>query len=261
LGPLIRILDNMKSYIMCLAALIVLTACATANSGVVGSDDGTNFLGQSKTNIQDVEGYVSEFPDVGIDQVSRNVSKDIFNIGDTADISVYNVESLTNTYIVDRNGNIVFPLIGEVRVAGLSTVDLQAKLVEKYGARYLRNPGINVKREATELGRIVVDGAVNKPGVFEVNDIIKLSEAIALAEGLNGEDTNGSSVYIIRNVNGDRKVREVDLRNIRRLGADDPQLIPDDVVFVQDSAGRIVFREFLRTVPLLNTATLLAIRR
>jgi len=248
LGPLIRILDNMKSYIMCLAALIVLTACATANSGAVGSDDGTNFLGQSKTNIQDVEGYVSEFPDVGIDQVSRNVSKDIFNIGDTADISVYNVESLTNTYIVDRNGNIVFPLIGEVRV-------------EKYGARYLRNPGINVKREATELGRIVVDGAVNKPGVFEVNDIIKLSEAIALAEGLNGEDTNGSSVYIIRNVNGDRKVREVDLRNIRRLGADDPQLIPDDVVFVQDSAGRIVFREFLRTVPLLNTATLLAIRR
>jgi len=120
---------------------------------------------------------------------------------------------------------------------------------------------VNVKLEAQDLGRVVVDGAVNKPGVFEIDDIINLSEAIALAAGLDNEDTNGSSIFIVRSINGERKVREVNLREIRKLGAADPQIIPNDVIFVQDSTGRILFREFLRTVPLLNTAVIYSTRR
>jgi len=188
------------------------------------------------------------------------VTKDIFKSGDIADVQVYNVEALTNTYVVDRGGDINFPLIGSLKVAGLTTTQLQQTLTQRYGADYLRAPSINVKLEAQDLGRVVVDGAVNTPGVFEINDIITLSEAIALAQGLDDQTTNGSRVYIVRNIEGTRRVKEVDMRQVRQLGAADPQIIPSDVIFVEDSVGRIAFREFLRTVPLLNTAIIYGTR-
>lgn len=210
--------------------------------------------------IQDNPNYVAEFPDENIGKIAQNITKDIFKVGDTANLTVYNVDALSNSYVVDRNGNINFPLIGTIHVESLNTAELQEILTQKYGSQYLKNPGINVKLESNEIGRVVVDGAVNNPGVFEVNDIIRLSEAIALAEGLNNIDTNGSKTFIVRNVSGERKVTEVDLRTIREFGGNDPQIIPNDVIFVQDNKGRVLFREFLRTVPLLSTAVIFATR-
>lgn len=236
---------RLKSKRALLACVFLLNACSSLNG----------------TPIQQNEKFIEAFPDVGINQIALNSTKDTFKIGDVADVSVYNVDTLSNTYVVDRAGNISFPLIGTVKVANLTTTQLQEILTQQYGSEFLQNPGINVKLESKELGSIVVDGAVNKPGVFEINDVVRLSEAIALAEGLNNTDTNGSQTYIIRNIAGERKVTEVDLRTIRKLGGADPQIIPDDVIFVQDSAGRILFREFLRTVPLLNTAVIYTSRR
>lgn len=241
-----------SKFISVALPVILLSACA--NTG------GSHPLAQKASNIQQSEAYVTDFPEVSLNQIAQNVTKDVFKTGDIADISVYNVEELTNTYVVDRNGSISFPLIGSLQVAGLTTTELQNILTKRYSEDYLRAPSINVKLEAQDLGRVVVDGAVNKPGVFEVNDIISLSEAIALAEGINGEDTNGSSVFVVRSVNGERKVKQVDLRQIRQLGAPDTQVIPGDIIFVEDSTGRIIFREFLRTVPLLNTAAIIATR-
>jgi len=247
-------MPNKISYLLFLTASLIVTGCASV------SDGNPLKLNGNSASIQDAQGYVTDFPTVSIEDIARSRTKDVFKIGDTADVSVYNVESLTNTYVVDRAGNINFPLIGTVKVAGLSTTEVQNTLTTRYGSQYLRSPSVNVKLEAQDLGRVVVDGAVNKPGVFEIDDIINLSEAIALASGLDNQDTNGSSIFIVRSINGERKVREVNLREIRKLGAADPQIIPNDVIFVQDSAGRILFREFLRTVPLLNTAVIYATR-
>ena len=154
----------------------------------------------------------------------------------------------------------MFPLIGTVKVSGLSTLDLQEALTQRYGENYLQNPGISVNLEGQTLGKVIVDGAVEQPGVFEINNLIRLSESIALAQGLT-EDANRKEVYIIRNIGGERKVKIVNIDDVRKFGVDEPTLIPNDIVFVQDSTGRILFREFLRTIPLINTAAILTVRR
>lgn len=236
-----------------LALSTAVSGCASLGSTPFGAQD-------PETKIENASGYVSEFPEVSLNEIAQSVTQDVFKAGDIADVSVYNVEALTQTYVVDRGGQISFPLIGVVQVAGLSTTQLQQTLTQRYAATYLQQPSINVKREAQDLGRVVVDGAVNKPGVFDIDDIITLSEAVALAEGLDAQDTNGSRIFIVRTINNERKVREVDIRDVRKLGSADPQIIPGDIIFVQDSPGRVAFREFLRTVPLLNTAAILATR-
>ena len=230
-----------------LGLILSLGACATEN-------------GLRAEQIRAGENYVESFADVNVGTIAQDAYKNVFKVGDTADVNVFNVENLSDTYVVDGAGNISFPLIGTIRVVGLSTTQLQQTLTDRYGAQYLQNPSINVKLDSKDLGRIVVDGSVNQPGVFEIKDVIRLTEAIALAEGLDEIESDGSLVYITRTINGQRKVSEADLREIRKFAAIDPQIIPDDVIFVQDKAGRIAFREFLRAVPLLNPVVLLATR-
>ena len=204
--------------------------------------------------------FITEFPDVDVNQIAVSSELDVFRVGDSAEINVYNVEELSSTYVVDRKGNIVFPLIGTVKVAGLNTLSLQERLVESYGGKYLENPSISVNKEGKVLGKVVVDGAVEAPGVFEINSVISLSETIALAQGMTS-DADRKEIYIIRSINGERRFKVVDLDEIRQFGAAEPEVIPNDVVFVKDSYGRIAFREFIRTVPLLNTAAIFAVRR
>ena len=244
------------SLINCIALFTIclsLSACRSLDNTKANSS-----FSKSRQDIRDNDAYLKSFPPVTIDQIAANLNQNVFKVGDTADVIVYGVDSLTNTYVVDNNGEINFPLIGTVRVAGLSTTALQNRLSDLYGTAYLQSPSINVKIESQDLGKIVVDGAVTHPGVFDINNIIILSEAIALAGGINSEESNGSSIFITRNINGERKIREVNIRDIRQLRAEDIQVIPNDVIFVQDSAGRILFTDFIRALPLLNTGLIVA---
>ena len=227
--------------------LLGLSACASMG------DKSNNDL------LADGEFYTQDFPEVSENTLAINADQDRFRIGDIADIFVYNVDSLTNTYPVDREGNVNFPLIGSQKVAGLTTLELQKQLMSEYGANYLQNPSITVKLESSMLGNIVVDGAVSKPGVFDLFKPIRLSEAVAMAGGLS-ENANQKEVYMVREIEGKKKVKIVNLKDIRRMGATDPQVYPDDIVYVQDSTGRMAYNEFLRTVPLLSAILLAGTR-
>ncbi len=240
--------NGVKTVLLGLS-LVALTGCETMN---LGDRSDSEYTGKaSKRLAKDAQYYTDDFPEVSENTLAINAEQDRFRVGDIADIYVYNVESLTNTYPIDREGNISFPLIGTQKVAGLTTLELQKELMVQYGATYLQNPSITVKIEASKLGKIVVDGAVKKPGVFELYNTIRLSEAIAMAEGLTA-NANSKEVFLVREIEGKRHVKPINLKEIRRLGAADPTIYPDDIVFVQDSSGRMAYNEFLRTVPLLS---------
>ena len=245
-------------YMVIFSVFITLaTGCSTLTNPTTNRTS----LSDSK-QIQTAKSYdvfVDEFPEVEARYLLNYAHQDVFKIGDTATISVFNVDSLSGDHIVDRAGEIAFPLIGKIKVAGLNTLELQAQLVQEYGIKYLQNPSISVKLDAQKLGRIVVDGAVDSPGVFDVYKAVSLSEAIALAGGLT-IDANKKAVFLVREYGGERKVKSVNIDDIRKLGAPDPKIYPNDIVFVQESGGRIALREILRTIPLINTAFILATR-
>lgn len=227
-----------KTVLLCLAiSMSFLVGCSSTPSA-------SDFEG---TNVT-----VGTLPTVDAATILSLENNDVFKVGDRAEITIFNVEDLSGTFLVNKSGNVVLPLVGEIKAAGLSTEDLQSKLVAAYGETYLQNPSINVDLDPVDLGRIVVDGAVKKSGAFDIKKIIGLSEAIAMAEGLT-EDANRREVYIVRHVNGEKFLQIADLTQIRTAQVDDPKLIPGDIVFVQDSTGRIIFREFLRTVPIINS--------
>ena len=238
---------GLKPAFLCLS-MVALSACAS-----FGGDSSNPDL------LADGDFYTQDFPEVSENTLAINAEQDRFRIGDIADIFVYNVDSLTNTYPIDREGNINFPLIGTQKVAGLTTLELQKQLIQEYGATYLQDPSITVKIEASKLGNIVVDGAVSKPGVFELYKPIRLSEAVAMAGGLD-ENANQKQVYMVREIEGKKSVKLVNLKEIRQMGATDPQVYPQDIVYIQDSAGKAAYNEFLKTIPLLSAILLAGTR-
>ncbi len=229
-------------------------ACSTTNQ--------RGFLGGEKGAPGSDDVFVNDFSPISYNDLVNEAFNDVFKAGDTADVKVYNVENLSGRYVVDRSGSIVFPLIGKVDVMGRSTQEVQQSLTELYGDRFLQDPSISVQLEALEvdLGKVVVDGAVNRPGVFDMDRVIRLSEAIALGQGLT-PDASRSEIYVVRNTNGSRRVRVIDLKDVHKLGAEDPEIIPGDIVYVNESRSRAAFREFLRTVPIVNSILIYGTRR
>ena len=242
-----QLILNFGKALLTLIASWITVSCASIGNG------------NSSNQIENNEFFVDSFPDFDINQMVLRNERDILKINDIVDVNFHNIENLSDEYVVNRMGEIVFPLIGALRVDGLSTADLQSTLVRRYEERYLQNPSISIKLSPAPIGTIIVDGAVQTPGSHELTNPIFLTEAIALSEGLTME-ANSKEVYIVRNINNQSRILKVDVNAIRQALVEDVKVVPGDNIFIPESFGRIAFREFLRTVPLLNTAVIFTTR-
>ena len=180
-------------------------------------------------------------------------------IGDIATITVNGFDEFSGLYTVDNNGNIFLAHVGAVSVIGKTIPQLQTELYTRYNTCCLVNPNVSIEIEKQVFGKIVVDGAVSSAGVFEIDTVIRLSEAIALAGGLT-EIAEPELTILSREIEGKRKTSTIDLAAIQKFGQNDPSIYPNDVIFVQDSKGRQLYENFVKTLPLIS-AILLATTR
>ena len=164
-------------------------------------------------------------------------------------LRVFQVEDLScDVIFVDASGNLQLPLLGSVQAAGLTPAELSEEIERRLAERYLRNPqGVVTVSEAASQ-KITVDGAVTKPGVYEMRGRTTLMQAVAMAEGPT-RIAALDSVAVFRTVNGRRMVAVFDLRAIRGGQAEDPVVLGDDVIVVDTSRLNANVREILQALP------------
>ena len=170
---------------------------------------------------------------------------------DKLTVKVLKMEDLTGEYNVDLAGNISMPLIGEVKAVNLTTAQLDERLTDKLGEKYLENPDVSVGIKESTSRVVTVDGAVKEAGAFPTIGPTSLMRAVALAGGVT-EDANPHRVAVFRTVNGQRQGAAFDLVAIRRGQAQDPQIYPGDIVVVDGSAIKEGFKRVLQSFPLLT---------
>ena len=100
------------------------------------------------------------------------------------DITVFKVPELSKTIQVSETGTINLPLVGEVQAAGKTTQELERVLTAKLGATYLQNPQVSVLVKENNSQHVVVQGAVEKTGVYPIRGKTTLMELVAMAGGL-----------------------------------------------------------------------------
>ena len=191
--------------------------------------------------------------------ITSQAQKNVFKVGDVAKVTVHGFEEFSGAFSVDNNGQVYFAYIGLTSVSGKTVAELQNHLREQYALCCLRSPSVSVEKESEAIGKIVVDGAVDSPGAFDVFESIHLSEAIALAGG-TGKHANKNRTVLSRDFEGERRIMVLDLEGIQLYGSADPKLYPGDVIFVEDDQGKILYEDFVKTIPLLS-ALIFAVSR
>lgn len=236
-----------------LMAAVALTACSTTPDTLDQRKAKVAKSGVSNVVVTD------ELPQVTLNDILMNDVVVDIKSGDLISIKIFGFEDLSGEHFVGRFGDVNLPLVGKLRVAGMSPLDLQETLTREYGGEYLQDPSIVVQVEPRALGEIVVDGAVDSPNVFEINGVTPLSKAIAMAGGTH-EDAFTKEVFIIRSLNGKRYIKTANLEAIRTLGEEDPVLVPNDTVIVQYDQQRLMMDDLIQIVPLLSLGAVLATR-
>jgi polysaccharide export outer membrane protein len=115
---------------------------------------------------------------------------------DLIEISVFEEEKLNKTVRVSSQGNISLPLLGILRVKGLTANELEKEVRELLAEKYLQNPHVSVFIKEYRSQRITVMGAVEKPGPYDVTGQKRLLGVLGMAGGLK-EDA-GPLLFLIR---------------------------------------------------------------
>ena len=107
-------------------------------------------------------------------------------VGDAVRVTVFQQPDLTLETRVDEKGSILMPLVGTIKVAGLTTNAAATQIAEalKRG-KYLNNPQVNVALTTVRSRQVSVLGMVAKPGRYPLDETsLQLADVIAAAGGI-----------------------------------------------------------------------------
>jgi polysaccharide export outer membrane protein len=153
-------------------------------------------------------------------------------------------------YLVDINGAIEVPLVGKVKIGGLTTTDA-ADTIRKKLTVYLKEPSVIVRNLNFKVS---VLGEVKIPAVYVIPDEkITLPEVLSLA----GDMTiygNRSNLMIIREENGVRQHARIDMTSRDIFNSPFYYLHKNDVIYVEPVKAKMLDTDSrIRIVPLIAT--------
>ena len=205
-------------FSICLGASCPSGFCAGANDHQIAAPALTTGGGNSLTDARDFK------PDS-----ARTLSPN-----DVISLTVYQEDDLATKTIIDKNGMVMLPLLGQVKVSGMTVGEATARIQQLYNKDYLVNPQVNLIVEHFAERRFAVLGQVQKPGNFDFpqNESMNLLEAIAIAGGYTRLGAP-SKVDVRRVENGSPKIYHFDAGEMAKDPKNKPfEILPDDIINV-----------------------------
>lgn len=232
----------MKRLSMICFTLLLLVSCATTRNSTQ-NDEGTGT--SAVVNREETKGNTGcEQPETGTE---RNVvvSELILGPGDEIEIKVYRHDDLNKKIRVPPDGKSTLPLIGEVKMGGVSINQLREDIRERF-LNYLLKPEISVDIVLLNGQKIFVLGEVQHPGVYQIDPPTCMLEAITKAGGFT-LDGKSSSVLLIRGGPEKPVAKILDLKKSLENGefGQNVALQTGDVVYVPRTFISQVDRFFL----------------
>ncbi len=139
------------------------------------------------------------------------------------------------SYLVDANGNIDFPVLGSIKVGGLSRIQATS-LVKDMITEYVKNPIVNIR---TVNFKVTVLGEVSRPGSFTIpNDRITIIEALGLAGDMTIQ-AGRKNVLVVREENGKKTYNRVNMTSEDVFNSPVYYLSQNDVIYVEPNNSRV----------------------
>jgi polysaccharide biosynthesis/export protein len=163
-------------------------------------------------------------------------------MGDMVRVTVFRNPDLTTEARVSERGTILFPMIGEVPVNGLTPAQAAARIADKLrNGKYVVNPEVTVSIAQVNSRQVSVLGNVNKPGRYPLDSVnVKLTDVLATAGGVAGTGADYVTV-----VSANNRKTDVDLAAMFRNGdlSKNVELQPGDTIYVHRAPMVYVYGE------------------
>ena len=160
----------------------------------------------------------------------------ILKAGDTIEMVIFHEPDLSIRSRIGRDGMVQLPLLGEIRLEGLTIRAATALLRSKYNADYIVEPQIYLNIVTFNSRKFNIIGQVQRPGTYEFSggDDLGLLEAIAMAGGFTRIADRGH--IIVKRKEGDSfRTLRVNAKKIAGDGKDKFPIEPGDVINVGES--------------------------
>lgn len=157
---------------------------------------------------------------------------------DLIEITVFREEELNRAVRVNQDGEVSFPLVGTVKVGGMSVIAAEKSIASKL-ADYLKNPQVTIFVKEYSARQIYVLGEVKNPGAFPLptESLLSVLEAISLAGGFTPVAAQDRTRVIRNAADGSTNNITIPVSAITKSGdkSKDLPLQTNDVVFVPQS--------------------------
>lgn len=158
---------------------------------------------------------------------------------DQVAVEVFGEDDLRTNGRLNAEGNLSLPLLGSVRLGGLTLTQAATRLTEFYGRDYLVNPKVNVTLVGYARRRFTVLGQVNRPGSYEMPEGnpggIDLLEAVAMAGGYTRIAAPDRISVRRHREGGNDQVLKVNAKRLAKGEGGNFSVVPGDTVTVGES--------------------------
>ena len=157
-------------------------------------------------------------------QSSPELSKYKLGSGDMITVRVLGEDDLKREKVrLSDAGTMSFPVLGEIKVQGMTAAALEEYITKGLTGRYLLNPQVTVTID--EYRNYYVNGMVEKPGGYPYSPGLTVRKAITLAGGFK-ERASRDKINIIRDDDPKQTPRRVDMN---------ASVLPGDILTVEES--------------------------
>jgi len=132
----------------------------------------------------------------------------IIGLMDVLEIQVWKEPDFSRQVLVRPDGKITFPLIGDIKASGMSTMDLKGLLTEKLEG-FVDNPEVTVIVVESHSKNFYIIGRVNRPGTYPLSPDMTVLQALSVAGGF-GEWAHKDNIRVIRRTGGKEKILSFD---------------------------------------------------
>ena len=159
------------------------------------------------------------------------------NAGMAASSSSYvTTQPTLQAYLVDNDGNINFPVLGELKLGGLTKKEAERLIIDKLKAYMKEIPIVTVRMVNYKISVI---GEVTRPGTFTIsNEKVNLLEALAMAGDMTVYGLRDNVKLIREDANGKQQIVTLNLNNAETILSPYYWLQQNDIVYVTPNKAK-----------------------
>ncbi|MBC7758619.1 MAG: polysaccharide biosynthesis/export family protein [Phormidesmis sp. FL-bin-119] len=225
-------------YVMIAVPTLMFVSCSSSRKSVYFIDQKDAVLKATNLSTKNII-QPNDILSIAVTSLN-NATTEVFNKPNNSFVSTSSVTGAnlqSPGYLVNDEGNIQFPVLGSMKITGLTTNELRIKITKELLDRKLLVDPIVIVRQLNF--KVSVLGEVSRPSVVNVpNEKISLLEALGLAGDITiyGRKDN---VMIIREEDGVKKIKRLNLNSSEIFSSEYYYLKSNDIVYVEANKAKV----------------------